>query len=125
MSDTVIILPETDEHTLCLRFQGVVSKKDHYENLVVPMRSRVERYGYYNLVIFFSPGFSGYDPDAAAQSFHSINDLGKYARRIAYVNPSARKMFQTNLTRVLLGKDVRNFNSESLAEAIEWARAGT
>lgn len=122
MTGTVTILPETDEFTLCLRFEGAITKKDHYDGLVVPMRAMVEKNGYYNLVIFFSPTYQGYEPDAAEQSFNSINELGRFSRRIAYVNPSVRKMFQTNLTRVLLGKEVRNFASEDMAEAVAWAK---
>ena len=119
---SIVTLPETDSHTLCLRFQGVVTKKDHYDHLVVPMRAIVQQHGYYNLVLVFAPGFRGYQPDAAEQSFNSINELGRFSRRIAYVNPSPRKMFQTSLTRILLGKDVKNFSTEELAEAIAWAK---
>lgn len=119
---SVITLPETDTHTLCLRFDGAVTKKDHYDHLVVPMRAMVQKYGYYNLVLIYAPTFKGYQPDAAEQSFNSINELGKFSRRIAYVNPSPRKMFQTNLTRILLGKDVRNFGTEDVAKAISWAK---
>jgi hypothetical protein len=119
---SVITLPETDAQTLCLRFTGAVTKKDHYDYLVVPMRAIIEKYGYYNLVLVFDPTYQGYTPDAAEQSFNTINELGKFSRRIAYVNPSPRKMFQTSLTRILLGKDVRNFSTEELAEAIAWAK---
>ena len=119
---SVVILPQSDEHTLCLSFVGAVTKQDHWDNLVVPMRAMVEKHGYYNLLIDFSESFKGYEPDAAEQSFKTINNLGKFSRRIAYVNPSARKMFQTNMTRVLLGKDVRNFDAHELDEAITWVK---
>lgn len=119
---SVVIMPQSDDCTLCLSFVGAVTKQDHWDNLVVPMRAMVEKHGYYNLLIDFSESFKGYEPDAAEQSFKTINDLGKFSRRIAYVNPSARKMFQTNMTRVLLGKDVRNFDAHELDEAIAWVK---
>jgi len=120
---SVTILPESDDFTLCLRFDGAVTKQDHYDNLVVPMRAMIEKHGYYNLLIFHAQTYQGYEPDAAEQSFNSINEMGKYARRIAYVNPTARKLFQTNLTRVLLGKEVKNFDTAELEAAIMWVKA--
>lgn len=123
MAGSVVRLPESNDDTLCLRFDGAVTKKDHYDELVVPMRAMVQKHGYYNLLIFFSPTYKGYEPDAAEQSFNTINELGKFARRIAYVNPTARKIFQTNLTRILLGKDVRNFDTSDYAAAVAWLKA--
>ncbi|MBU0800644.1 MAG: STAS/SEC14 domain-containing protein [Alphaproteobacteria bacterium] len=124
MGSTVIIMPESDDTTLCLAFTGGVTKEDHYNNLVLPMKERIEKFGYYNLLIWHKDDFNGYEPDAADQSFVSIRDLGPYARRIAYVNPSERKLFQTTLMRVKLGHEVKNFDTKDLAEAIAWAKGG-
>jgi hypothetical protein len=124
MSNTVIILPETDDKTLCLAFTGAVTKADHYNNLVVPMTARIEQYGYYNLVIWYKDDFTGYMPEAADQSFISIRELGPHAHRIAYVNPTERKLFQTNLMRAKLGHEVKNFDTADLAAAIAWAKEG-
>lgn len=124
MPDTVTILPETDDTTLCLTFSGAVTKEDHYNNLVVPMRAMIERHGYYNLAIHYTTDFKGFHPDAADQSFNSIREMGHYARRIAYINPTERKLFQTNLTRTLLGEsEVRNFEDHERAAAIAWAKS--
>ena len=124
MGSSVITLPETDEYTLCLRFTGVVMRQDHYDGLVAPMRAMIEKHGGYNLVIHYAPDFAGWAPDAADQSFQSINEMGRAAGRIAYVNPPERKLFQTKLTRTLLGADVRNFENDELAAAIAWAKGG-
>lgn len=122
MPNTVIILPQSDDRTLCLRFEGAVTKKDHADNLITPMRAMIEKHGEYNLLIWFSDTYRGYEQDAADQSFQTIRELGRFARRIAYINPSARKIFQTNIIRVLLGKDVRNFSPEQIDEAVAWLK---
>jgi hypothetical protein len=121
---SMFILPETDDITLCLALTGVVTREDHQRCLVVPMRARIEKHGYFNLVQHFLPDFRGYTPDAADSSFQSIKDMGKFARRLAYVNPTARKLFQNNITRAMLGGEVRHFENDELAEAIAWAKGG-
>lgn len=124
MPDSLIILPETDDKTLCLAMKGAVTRADHYERLVQPMRDMIEKYGYYNLVLVYRDDFTGYEPDAAEQSFQTISQLGNYARRIAFVNPTQRKILQTTLLRAQLGQEVMNFNSDELADAIAWAKQG-
>lgn len=125
MPGTVIILPQTDDCTLCLRFTGVVTKQDHYDGMVVPGMAIIERNGFYNLLIEYAPDYKGLTRDAADQRFRLINDWGKYGQRVAYVNPSPRLVFMTKLARVLLGRaDVRFFGTDELDDAIAWAKAG-
>lgn len=123
MPGTVIILPQTDEQTLCLRYTGVVTKQDHYDGMVVPGLAIIERNGYYNLLIEYGPDFKGFLPDAADQSFRLIRDWGKYGRRIAYINPSPRRMFMTKIVAILLGNSaIRNFSSDEFDEAVAWVK---
>ena len=123
MPDTVIILPQTDDRTLCLRYTGAVTKQDHYDGMVVPGLAIIERHGAYNLVIEYAPDYKGFRPDAADQSLRLIRDWGKYGRRIAYVNPSPRKMFMVKLARILFGKtEIRYFSTGELDAAIAWAK---
>jgi len=123
MPGSVIILPQTDDHTLCLRFTGVVTKEDHYQGMVAPGVAIIERQGVYNLVIEYAPDYKGFLTDAADQSFRLIRDWGTYGRRIAYVNPSARKIFMTKLASILFGKaTIRYFPAGKLDAAIAWAK---
>lgn len=124
MEPSVITLPESDDKTLCLAFTGIVTKDDHYNHLVRPMQDAIARHGYFNLVLWYKDDFKGLSPAAAGQSFISIADLGKYAHRLAYVNPTARKLFQNTLMRGQMGQATRNFNESELAEAIAWAKQG-
>jgi hypothetical protein len=120
---SVILMPESDDRTVCVTFRGIVTLADHRANLFDQMQARIEKYGYYNLVLYFHPDFRGYTPEAADSGFRGIRDMGRSARRIAYVNPTPRKLFQTQMTRALLCEEVRNFDAEELAEAIAWAKA--
>lgn len=123
-SSSVIILPETAGDFLCLAFTGVVTREDHLNGLVNPMKGLIQKYGQYCLLIHFRPDYKGYAPDAADQSFIAIREMGPFARRIGYVNPTERKLFQTQIMRGKLGQEVRNFDNEDLAAAIRWARDG-
>lgn len=122
MANSIIILPETDDETLCLAMRGVITKADHSAFMVEPLRERIEKHGFYNLVLVYEDDFEGYQPAAAQQSFNTISDLGPYARRIAFVNPTTRKLFQNNLMRVKLGQEIKNFNRDERAAAISWAK---
>lgn len=124
VTSSITILPQSDEYTLCLLLRGVITRADHQANLAAPMRERIEKNGYYNLVLIYDPDFEGYTPDGADSSFQSIKEMGLKARRIAYVNPTARKLFQTKITRNMLGGDVRNFEKDDVEKAIAWAKYG-
>lgn len=123
MPETVIILPQTDDRTLCLRYTGAVTKQEHYDGMVVPGLAIINRHGMYNLVIEYADDYKGFLTDAADQSFRLIRDWGKYGRRIAYVNPSPRKVFMTKLAMILFGNTtIRYFSAGQLDEAIAWAK---
>lgn len=123
MKKTVLILPQSDDDTLCITVRGRVTLDDHTHGLRKQLEERIKRVGYYNLVMFYAPDFAGWEADAAAQSFTSIYELGRYARRIAFVNPPDSKIFQTKISRPLLSGEVEIFRLEDLDNAISWAKA--
>lgn len=120
---TVVILPETDEHTLCVRFTGLIRKEDHKLNLRDRLAAMVEKDGWYSMLIEYKD-FVGWEHDAADISLRSIMDFGKFARRLAYVNPPEKKVMQTKLTAPLFGGEMQFFDEGDFDAALEWVRGG-
>ena len=119
----VVILPESDDHTLCLRLNGVISVEDFIENIQTPLTSRVDNGGNYNLMIHYDSDFQGWEKEAAQMSFQSIIDYGLEARKLAYVNAPDSKLLQVKMARPLLGGEIRFFDQDEFNEAIEWVKA--
>ena len=61
---------------------------------------------------------------AAAANLDNILRFGKYAPRVAFVNPPQKKILQMKLMPPeIRGKEVRFFNSGQLPEAIAWIKS--
>jgi hypothetical protein len=121
-ASTVLLLPQTDDHTVCVELKGLVRAEDHLKNLRQQLEKRIAKYGWYNLLIVFGPEFEGWEPEAADISFKSIIDLGQKAHKLAYVNPSEKKVLQHKLSGDLFGGEVRFFNADARGEAVEWVK---
>jgi len=123
MSTTIIVMPESDDVTLCLTLTGIITKDDHRRNLYNELDRRIKKFGTFNLLIFFSKDFQGWQEDAAGSSMGSIIEQAKYGRKIAYVNAPEKKVLQTKLSKPLFTGDVRFFNEADLLAATDWVKA--
>ena len=123
-SETVVVLPETNNHTLCLEFTGLIRAEDHRRNLQSNLQKMINRDGWFNMLIHYSPDFRGFEKDAASTSMQSIIDQGKYARRLAYVNPPEKKILQNKLAAPLFTGEIRYFGPDDMDEALEWVKSG-
>lgn len=121
---TVIVLPETDEHTLCVELNGWVLREDHKRNLRGNLEKIIEKNGWYNLLINYNPAFRGWEEDAADLSLQSIIEFGKLACRRAYVNPPKKAFYRNKMGESLFGGDVHYFNSDQFQEALDWVKGG-
>lgn len=119
---TVIILPETNEQTLCVELTGRVRQEDHKKNLAGQLQKIIDRQGWYNLLVYYGPGYEGWEKDGAEISFQSIAKFGKLARRLAYVNPPEKKVFQNKISAPLFGGETRYFEDNELKQAMEWVK---
>lgn len=119
---TVIVLPETEADTLCVRFTGLIRREDHRRTLYTRLEALMEAYGSYNLLIEYGPDYIGWEQDAADISLRSIMAFGPHARRIAYVNPTEKKILQTKLTASLFSGEIRLFEKDEYPQAVVWVR---
>lgn len=84
------------------------------------MARSVEEAGWFNLLLHFDPHFKGWEPEAADSSWRSIIKFGKHARKLAYVNPTDKKILQMKLSKALFKGEVRFFNQDDLDQALAW-----
>jgi hypothetical protein len=119
----VVVMPQSDECTLCVTLKGVVSVPEYEEHFYKPIKSMVESGCKYNLLIHYDPTYVGWDKKAAEMSFQSIIDYGHESRKLAYVNAPDSKMLQVKVAKPLLSGEVRFFDEEELEDALEWVKA--
>lgn len=121
-SKTVIVLPCSDERTLCVQLTGAVTREEYDASFYNVLQKFVENGINFGLLIHYKD-YLGWNTDAAARSFESIIDHGKFARRMAYVNAPDSKVQAMKIAKPLLGGKTRFFNEHELQEAIDWVKA--
>lgn len=120
---TVFILPETTDTTICLRYTGAVTLQDfdryHHQELL----KRTNENGYFNMVVCYDNDYTGWEPEAADANLKSIVELAKNARKLAYVNPQKRKIFLMSMVNdLLVDAEIRYFDGDDYASAVEWVK---
>lgn len=118
---TVFILPESNEDTICVRYTGTVSADDfdryHHQELV----RRAQERGFFNMVVLYDSEYEGWEGDAAAANLRSIISLTDKARKLAYVNPKKRKVFLMSMVSdLLVNAEIRYFDEGEYQQAVEW-----
>lgn len=121
---SVIILPESDARTICVLFNGPVSRDDHEKYLTGEVARRADKNGFFNLVIVYNDDHHFRDSEAAEVNIRGLMSYASRCTRAAYVNPTPRKVLQIKLLLPLFAGEVRFFNTEERDLAIAWAKQG-
>ncbi len=119
---TVVLMPESDKGALCVAVSGTIRKEDHERVIYRELAERIKRDGHFSMLVHFTPEYKGWEHDAAEVSMKSIVEFGKYARRLAYVNPPEKKILQNKLAAPILGGEIRYFDAEDLPMALKWIK---
>ena len=122
-SNSIAILPETHGEVLCLRLTGIVSAADFERDFGSRITELVKRYGRFRLLVHYAADFEGWDTEAAELDLRSIALHHTHAARLAYVNPSRKKILQMELKRPIFSAEIRLFQEADLAEALAWIQA--
>ena len=115
-------MTECKGRVLCYSIQGIVSLQD-YESFMKHLTDAVHEYGSINLLFYYTPEFKGWQPEAADANMKAILDFGRSTDRLAYVNPPEKKIMQHKIAPELFGGEMKYFDKDKLAEAIEWIKA--
>lgn len=121
---TVTILPESEDEFLVLRLQGVITLEDFNRCFYDEAAKRIEQFGRFSMLVYFSAQFQSWAIDAADASFRSILEMGHAARKLAYVNPPERKVLQMSLQRPMVSNaDIKYFEPNQFDEAVQWLKS--
>lgn len=119
---SVVIMPESNETTLCVSLNGQVTATDFDHYYHQEIKKRVEKNGYFNMVVYYDPDFKGWDLDAAELNLKSIFELGGKPHKLAYVNPPKRKILLMKMAEPLLEGELRYFEDGQYEDAVQWAK---
>lgn len=119
---TMTVLPESEGEFLVLSLQGVISLKDFNRCLYKEAVKRIEKYGHFSMMHVFSPTYKSWALEAADASFRSMVEMGQKTRKLAYLNPPERKIFQMSLQKPMFSADIRYFQSGEFNKALEWLK---
>lgn len=121
-SETIVVMPESDDRTLCVELRGYVRRTDHAEKLRKGLERILQQHETYGLLLYYGPDYKGWEAGGADSSMESMIDYGKQARRLAYVNPPEKKILQMKITAGLFSGEVKFFSPDDLAAAIAWVK---
>lgn len=123
-ASSVVVLPESDETTLCVEMKGLIRRQDYeknFRNRILDITSKKRRF---NVLIFYAPSFKGWEPEAADLSLKSIMELGKKINRQACINTPNMVVFRNKLSSALFGGETRYFDKNNYNEAMVWVKGG-
>jgi len=123
MTRTITILPETEKATLCLRLSDEITADDFVNFFDTPLKKIVADYDYYNLYIYYNPGFKGWTPEAADLSFKCISHFSPKARRLAYINAPDSRMLLMKMLEPIMQAEIHYFDEEEKEKALNWVLA--
>lgn len=123
MSQTVFVLPETNETTLFLRLTGTITAEDYMAHFDRHVKHIADTNGWYNLFVLHDPDFVGWSQEAADLSFRCISEYSPKARRLAYVNAPDSRMLLMKMLGPIMHAEIRFFDLEQKDEAIKWMKA--
>lgn len=113
---------ESDGNILRINYEGIVTDRDHEKFIVQPARSIIKKYGRIRCISVFSADFKGWTPEAADSNLKLGQEFMKSCDRLAYVNPSKRKILQMKLAEPVLKCPIRFFNASELDNALAWIK---
>ena len=120
MSETITILPETHEATLCLRLTGMVTPEDFTKNFGDRVQQIAEKYDRYNLFVLYDENFEGWSREAADLSFKNISQFSPKAQRLAYVNAPDSRILMMKMLQPIMNAEVRYFDLHEKEQAMAW-----
>ncbi len=122
-TSTVILMPQTDARILCVRLQGMVTREDYNTHCMAEIERRYEKDGQMSVLFYYSPEFEGWTEEGAAANMENILRFGKFATRVAFVNPPQKKILQMKLMPPeMRGREVGFFNVDQCEDALAWIR---
>ena len=120
MSETITILPQSNDTALCVRLTGMVSASEYAEKFGAAVEKMASEHQNFNLLVFYDEGFQGWSLEAADLSFKNFSQFSPQARKLAYVNAPETRMLMMKMLKPMTDAQIRYFAKNALVEALEW-----
>lgn len=115
------ILPETDDQTLCVMIDRLITAEGYEKNLIPRLEKMIAEYGKIRVLVYYKK-FAGWEEAAASHDMALTARYGKNVHKIALVNPPKSEIFQRKLKQPITSGEMRMFNDNELQKAIEWVK---
>lgn len=117
----VVVLPETDDLTICVQYRGIITK-DNYRSTLTPLiEDRIAKKGAFRILVEYRD-FRGWEIDAADDNMSDISHYGRYAEKFAYIDPPEHKILMMKFMDPVLGGKIRFFAGGQYGEAVRWIK---
>lgn len=120
MTDTIIILPQSNDEVLCARLTGMINADEYAEKFGAAVEKMAAEHKNFNLLVFYDEAFEGWSLEAADLSFKSFSQFSPQARKLAYVNAPEARILMMKMMKPMTNAQVRYFDKSALAEALAW-----
>ena len=120
---SVVLMPESEHNTLCLALQGTVKYEDYAAIFRGQIEETLRENDNFNILIYYSPAFQGWERDAADMSLQTIIDYGSKIHKLAHVNPPEKRVLMQKLAPTLFSGESKNFTGEELDSALNWIKS--
>ncbi len=120
MSETITILPQSNDAVLCARLTGMVSASEYAEKFGAVVEKMASKHQNFNLLVFYDEGFEGWSLEAADLSFKNFSQFSPQAHKLAYVNAPETRMLMMKMLKPMTNAQIRYFDKNALAQALEW-----
>lgn len=119
----MILLPETDDTTLCVGFDSFVTAENFTEVFKTNFIPRFEKNGFCNVYLRFAESFQGWTDDGAETSLKFIMANLSSARKLAHVNAPDSRRLLVSMLQPMSPVEVRYFELGEEQEALAWVKS--
>ena len=122
MTETITVLPQSNERSLCVRLSGMIDSAEYLEKFASAVERMAATNKDFDLLVFYDEQFKGWSREAADLSFKNFSQFSPKARRLAYVNAPQARVLMMKMMQPITEADVRYFERDELDDALSWIR---
>lgn len=114
-------MPESGGSLLCYEITKPISAVGYEENFLKLARKIVKDKGELRLLNYYNP-YQGWEEDAAELDIIAHIDLGKFIRKMAFVNAPEKEVMARLIKKPLTPAEIRFFTKDQLSQALIWVK---
>lgn len=115
------LMPESGGSVLCYEITKPISVAGYEENFLKLARQIVKDKGELRVLNYYNP-YQGWEEDAAELDIIAHVDLGRYVRKLAFVNAPEKEIMARLIKRPLTSAELRFFTKDQLPDALKWIK---